>query len=141
VAGIVAIGIDGSPSSDAALAWAAEEARIRDARLRLLHAYHAPPTVPGALPPSADDLRRSALDLLDAAVERVHASVGVEREAVAVLRGNVAQALIDGSKDADLLVVGTRGLGGFSGLLMGSVSQQCVGHAHCPVVVIPQPEA
>jgi nucleotide-binding universal stress UspA family protein len=74
--------------------------------------------------------------VLQEAVERVrsdHPSVEVE---TTVVEGQPARVLVDMSADADLLVVGSRGLGGFSGLLLGSVSQQCVHHAHCPVTVV-----
>ena len=84
---------------------------------------------------SAEGQRR-AERVLREAVERVrsdHPSVAVE---TTVIEGPPARVLVDMSADADLLVVGSRGLGGFSGLLLGSVSQQCVHHAHCPVTVV-----
>jgi nucleotide-binding universal stress UspA family protein len=74
--------------------------------------------------------------MLREAVEQVrsdHPTVTVE---TAVIQGPPARVLVDLSADADLLVIGSRGRGGFSGLLLGSVSQQCVHHAHCPVTVV-----
>ena len=84
---------------------------------------------------SAEGQRRAERTLREA-VERVrsaHPSAEVE---TTVVEGPPARVLVDMSADADLLVVGSRGLGGFSGLLLGSVSQQCVHHAHCPVTVV-----
>ena len=84
---------------------------------------------------SAEGQRR-AEQMLREAVERVrsdHPAVNVE---TAVVEGPPAQVLVDMSADADLLVVGSRGRGGFSELLLGSVSQQCVHHARCPVTVV-----
>ena len=87
---------------------------------------------------AADARSRSAAEsvLADAAARvRAEADVDVLTELV---EGDAAQALLDRSARADLLVVGARGLGGFAGLLLGSVSQRCVQHAACPVVVVPQ---
>ena len=84
---------------------------------------------------SAEGQRR-AEQMLREAVERVrsdHPAVNVE---TAVIEGPAAQVLVDMSAEADLLVVGSRGRGGFSELLLGSVSQQCVHHARCPVTVV-----
>jgi nucleotide-binding universal stress UspA family protein len=83
----------------------------------------------------AEGQRRAEL-MLREAVDRMrsdHPAVTVE---MAVVEGPPARVLVDMSEDADLLVVGTRGMGGFRGLLLGSVSIQCVHHAHCPVTVV-----
>jgi nucleotide-binding universal stress UspA family protein len=74
------------------------------------------------------------------AAERARRILPAELVHTAVVSGGPAERLIDQSKDADLLVVGSRGRGGFRGLLLGSVSQQCVSHAQCPVVVVRQAE-
>jgi nucleotide-binding universal stress UspA family protein len=138
---VITVGVDGSSGGDAALAWAHEEALLRGAGLRLVHAYQLPPMLPGALAPPSDDLEEVGNREVDEALSRcgLTGDVPIERDLVYVAQGNAARALIEASKDADLLVVGSRGLGGFMGLLVGSVSQQCVSHAHCPVVVIPHP--
>jgi nucleotide-binding universal stress UspA family protein len=149
----VVVGIDGSEGSEAALRFALEEARLRGAILRVVHAYVLPlsevapdpfllefPSVPGPeLEAIADDLGKGASSLIDAAIDRVLAGgeAGVELERVAI-EGSPAAALIDQAEGADLLVVGSRGHGRVHGLLLGSVSQQCVSHAPCPVAIVPK---
>ena len=133
--GIVVAGIDGSESSRRALAWAAEEARLRGARLRVVHAWSYLDQAGGAFDPtySEDDARQ----LLDEAVTAAGIETGgldIERKTVNDLP---ARGLLDAAGDADLLVVGARGMGGFRGLLLGSVSQQVAQHAPCPVVIVP----
>jgi nucleotide-binding universal stress UspA family protein len=139
VSGIV-VGVDGSDESLHALRWALEEARSRGAKLTVIYAWvypHLPP--PGFAPPVQVDmggLQLGAEALLDAAVsEVVGPDAGVECERAAV-QGTAAAVLVEAAEDADLLVVGSRGLGGFTGLLLGSVSQQCAHHAPCPVVIV-----
>jgi nucleotide-binding universal stress UspA family protein len=78
--------------------------------------------------------------MIDRAIEKVAEDVaGLDIEP-RVLEGNTPQVLLERGKEADVLVVGSRGFGGFRGLLLGSVSQQCVEHATCPVVVVPSPD-
>jgi nucleotide-binding universal stress UspA family protein len=139
----IVVGVDGSDHSKAALTWAVEEAALRGARVRALHAWQVYPALhPGTTITARDfDEVRAQADsfVKDFVAEVVPDHDGVEIEAVAVQGQTVAPALIDAAADADLLVVGSRGLGGFRGLLLGSVSQQCVHHATCPVVVLPRP--
>jgi nucleotide-binding universal stress UspA family protein len=166
VAGIV-VGVDASPGALRALAWAADEARLRLASLQVVHAYHAqalaaPLYFPsmealpgqaaaGARPPQEEPaetleqraqfqaaVRRQAEDLLEELLHELGETVGgVDVRRSVVEDRNPAEALIELSADADLLVVGSRGRGGFTSLLLGSVSHQVVLHARCPVVVIP----
>jgi nucleotide-binding universal stress UspA family protein len=149
----IVVGIDGSEGSEAALRFALEEARLRRATLRVVHAYVLPlsevapdpfllefPSVPGPeLEAIAEDLDKGATSLIDAALERVlgGAEAGVTLERVAV-EGSPAASLIEEAAEADLLVVGSRGHGRVHGLLLGSVSQQCVSHAPCPVAIVPK---
>ena len=144
----IVVGVDGSEHSKRALRWALKEAAVRHASVRAVYAWY-PPLVPGslgwvALPPAGvDEARAGAKDLLDATVDEVAADSGIEVGRV-VIQGGAAEVLLDAAEGADLLVVGSRGRGGFTGLLLGSVGQQCAHHASCPVVIVPherRPEA
>jgi nucleotide-binding universal stress UspA family protein len=138
----IVVGVDGSESARAALRFALEEARLRGAAVRAVAAWHVPvaaygdafvspnPELLSALEPRArSELERALADAGDQAA-------GVEVEQV-VREGPAARVLLEEADKADLLVVGSRGLGGFRGLLLGSVSQQCSHHAPCPVVIVP----
>jgi nucleotide-binding universal stress UspA family protein len=152
--GRIVVGVDGSEGSKAALKWAIEEARLRDAKVLAAHAWVAYPQLAPESPLLAEDwstLRDSANEFVDTFVaDTIGEQPDVEVTAMAV-HGTAASALVEAAKDADLLVVGSRGLGGFTGLLLGSVSQQCAHHSPCPVVIVraipveregaPEPEA
>jgi len=141
MSGIV-VGVDASPGSRAALRWAHEEATLRGTTLTAVTVWQYPvlTTLPafGSLPP-IEDLSREAEAALHAvlAEEQVASTAEVPVETV-VAEGPAAAALLQVAADADLLVVGSRGHGGFAGMLLGSVSQHCVAHAPCPVVVVRQ---
>jgi nucleotide-binding universal stress UspA family protein len=142
--GTIVVGIDGSEGSLAALRWAADEARLRHARLEVVVSWQYPAlsTIPafGVLPP-ADEMSDEAKRGLTALLHDEGLADDPDLEVTeAVLQGPAGAALLEAAADADLLVVGSRGHGGFTGLLLGSVSHQCVTHATCPVVVVPQPE-
>jgi nucleotide-binding universal stress UspA family protein len=127
----IVVGIDGSEAAGRALLWAVAEARLRGVRLLVLRAWSYIDQGPPFVTSYGED---TVLEQLDSAIASVDtASVEVDR---AALCDHAAAALIDASKGADLVVVGARGRGGFSALLLGSVSQQVVTHAHCPVVVV-----
>lgn len=134
--GRVIVGSDGSESSRRAVRWAAEEARCRGAVLEVVHAWtllgqpHDGTFDPNYGEAEARQLLDGELDTLGDALDGIE----VERTVVCDLG---APALIDAGKRADLLVVGSRGRGGFRGLLLGSVSSQVVQHAPCPVAIIP----
>jgi nucleotide-binding universal stress UspA family protein len=137
----VVVGVDGSAESAAAVAWAARYAKAMGATVRAVLAWHFPTTagVPpvGITPPSVTaEVEQSRRDVLDQAIATAFgdpAVVPVERK---IVYGHAAQVLIDESKDADLLVVGSRGHGAFTGMMLGSVSTHCVTHAECPVTVV-----
>ena len=139
----IVVGIDGSPAATAALEWAIAEARLRDARLLVVHAWDVPvlayasPYGAGATVELVEAERKAAADALDTALENADWE-GVDLQRV-VIEGAPAQSLLEAAENADLLVVGSRGHGGFAGLLLGSVSQQCAHHAPCPVVIVRAP--
>ena len=139
----IVVGIDGSDHSKAALRWAVAEAGLRGAPVRAVHVWQVYPALyPGTTITASDfdEIRAQAGSFVeDFVAEVVPEHDGVEIEAVALQSESIAPALVDAAADAELLVVGSRGLGGFRGLLLGSVSQQCVHHATCPVVVLPRP--
>jgi nucleotide-binding universal stress UspA family protein len=144
----IVVGVDASEGANAALRWAIAEARLRETRLRAIYAWTLTyPQVEGygylvgtldALPAGGmSDQRRAAEQVLERATARLEpeaAGVDIERH---VVEGPAADALVDAAAEADLLVVGSRGHGGFVGLLLGSVSQQCAHRASCPVVIVP----
>jgi nucleotide-binding universal stress UspA family protein len=137
-AGTIVVGVDGSAGSRRALEWALQEGRIRSAGVRVLIAwtYLDQPTGDFDARYGESDVRA----LLDQVLDEVgsdRTDVELERVVVCDLP---ARALLDAARGADLLVVGSRGVGGFKGLLLGSVSQQVVQHAPCPVVVVPGDE-
>jgi nucleotide-binding universal stress UspA family protein len=137
----VVVGIDGSQASERALRWGAEEARGHGAELYVVMAYSipAPPVAVGlAQPPwrDEDEWRKDAQAALQATL---HETLGKDpgiRVSTEVVEESPAKALIEASKRADLLVVGTRGHGGFAGMLLGSVSQHVTAHAVCAVTVV-----
>jgi nucleotide-binding universal stress UspA family protein len=136
----IVVGVDGSPASREALRWAQDEAEVRGGSVTAVIAWSpAPMTVSGGLPPRIPDTtpESSARDVLEQTVTSVYGADGAGAVEQRVEHGTPAKVLIDLSDDADLLVVGGRGRGGFSGLRLGSVSQQVTQHAHCPVVVLP----
>lgn len=135
----ILVGVDGSETSRAALRWAMDEARLRHAAVDVVHAWHMPyihsyPYAVVDLP--LEEFEREARQLLDRMVGGADTTGVAAVEPILVCDG-AARALLDVAKGADLLIVGSRGRGGFTGLLLGSVSQQVVHHAPCPVVVIP----
>jgi nucleotide-binding universal stress UspA family protein len=137
----IIVGVDGSDHAMRALRWALGEAHARDATLVVAHVAAGPPPTASALAPPGPTVaeleelgRHLVVDEILAGVD----TAGVTVEPVAVA-GHPAEELCSLAEGADLLVVGERGLGGFGGLLLGSVSQQVVAHASCPVVVVPSP--
>jgi nucleotide-binding universal stress UspA family protein len=141
VGATIVVGVDGSEGSLRALRWAADEAKLRDATLHVVTAWQYPvfSTMPafGVLPPT-EEMSKGAED----ALRQLLAEEGLTgRDDITVLesvvQGSSAAALLEAAADAELLVLGSRGHGGFKGLLLGSVSQAVVAHSPCPVVVIP----
>jgi len=140
---VIVVGVDDSAGAKAALRFALEEARLRGATLRIVHAwqfgYIGAPGYEGSLPAlgaEVKELREGATVALD----EILAQTCTDEDGIVIERrvdqGAPAAVLVDESRTAELLVVGSRGRGGFAQLLLGSVSQQCAQHASCPVVIV-----
>lgn len=140
----IVVGVDESPGAQRALEWALGEAAVHQWTVRLVHAI---PPVQSLYPYGMGEMawpedineqaEKAARELLDSALAQAGgAPAGVTIERVTQF-APAANLLVEESRGKALLVVGSRGRGGFTGLLLGSVSQQVVHHADCPVVVIP----
>ncbi len=135
---LIVVGVDGSPESVAALTWAARYGKACGGAIRALLVWHYPsavgPAPPGVAPESiSDEVRATMTRHLTAAIAKGAPDAQVEP---LIGYGHPAEVLVDASREADLLVVGSRGHGAFTGMLVGSVSLHCVHHAFCPVVVV-----
>lgn len=144
--GRIVVGVDGSAHSVRALRWAVREAGNRGSEVEAVITWHYPVLASdgfsGAVVPiDVAALEDNARQALEKAIEEAVPDAGARAAIVrTVAEGSPGHVLIEASKGADLLVVGSRGHGGFAGLLLGSVSTQCVHHASCPVTVI-RPDA
>ena len=141
MSGII-VGIDGSTHSQRALEWAVHEAAVRQAPLRVITVYRTAvsywggPVIYAEDSTSAEKARQEAQEATEKALAQIGAAKP-ESVTVEALTGLPAEELIGASKDAEMIVVGSRGTGGFARLLLGSVTTQLTQHAHCPVVIIP----
>jgi nucleotide-binding universal stress UspA family protein len=137
----VVVGVDGSESSQAALEWAIDAAAGRGARLDVVNAFDYPRLATPIGPLAGvdfDELEKESCTLLDRMVESALGPAVARPPAVAQITspGSATRALLETARDADVLVVGSRGRGNLRGLLLGSVSQQCIHYSTCPVVVV-----
>jgi nucleotide-binding universal stress UspA family protein len=137
VAGRVVVGVDGSEHGQRALAWAGRYVRATGGHLVAVTAWRHHPVPSGTPMDLPTDLRpeATARTLLSHALAQAEGD-GAEQAEQVVVEASAAAVLIDESRDADLLVLGSRGHGGFAGMLLGSVSAHCAHHAHCPVVIV-----
>jgi nucleotide-binding universal stress UspA family protein len=141
----IVVGVDGSEGSKLALRWAIDEAgRVSDAKVVAIATWTYPVVAASPWMGGYDvpmDLTEPTAQVLDETVAEVAGDAGYPAERIdkRVVSGPAAGTLIEAGKQADLLVVGSRGLGGFTGLLLGSVSHQVAAHAPCPVVIVPVP--
>lgn len=137
----IVVGVDGSAGSKAALRWAFDAAARRGAAVRAVSVWQypylalAPSPLGGAVAP-ASEMQAAAEEALGTVLDEVTAPAGVTVQRV-VREGSASHVLIDEAADASLIVIGARGHGGFTGLLLGSVATQCVNHARIPTVVVP----
>jgi nucleotide-binding universal stress UspA family protein len=138
---LVVVGVDGSAESVRALGWAARYATATGARVQAVRAWHYP-DVAGQAPVgiAPDPVHRESeaqqLAMLDEAITSAYSGQPGPAAEPRLGYGHPAQVLIEASKEADLLVVGSHGHGAFTGMLVGSVSIHCVTGAFCPVVVV-----
>jgi len=139
---VIVVGCDGSAGARSALEFAAREAAVHSARLRVVCAWQTPygALVGGFVPPpdfretlerGADETARRAAEI----ASQLEPSIYVEHEAI---EGYPAEVLVDEAREAALVVVGSRGHGGFASMLLGSVSHEVAQHASCPVVIVPK---
>lgn len=133
----IVVGVDGSECSRRALAWAARQAELTGARLVVVTVWEFPVNLGWSLPwPEDFDPAADAASILDECVTDVLGSAPAVELETAVREGHPAPVLTQFSADATLVVVGSRGHGEFTGMLLGSVSEFLTTHAHCPVVVV-----
>ena len=133
----IVVGVDGSPSSMRALRWAIRQAKLAGAEVEAVTAWSYPSGYGWAsFGEGAVDFEGDAGKILFEALAEVS---GIAPDVVVeplVVQGHAADVLVRAAEGADLLVVGSRGHGGFAGMLLGSVSQHCVHHASCPVLIL-----
>jgi nucleotide-binding universal stress UspA family protein len=137
----IVVGVDGSDASKAALAWAGGEAELRGTDVLALLAWMPTVAVGGPWPAlvpvrASEEVDEDAEATLAAVVDEVLGEKPKVDVVERVVHGAAAPSLVEASGHAELLVVGSRGLGGFTGMLLGSVSHQCAQHASCPVVIV-----
>jgi nucleotide-binding universal stress UspA family protein len=138
----IVVGIDGSGHSQLALEWAIKEAAVRHASLTVLTVHQVPVGYFGnpVEYPGDRALTQQMQTTAQEETDKVLAEFGDSRPAAVTVKavsGFPVEELIGASADADMIVLGSRGAGGFTHLLMGSVSSQVTYHAHCPVVIVP----
>jgi nucleotide-binding universal stress UspA family protein len=131
----IVVGVDGSVPSKAALVWAVQQSRLTGAAVEAVIAWEFPATYGYPAPVSDVNWEELARQVISEAIAEVRSSAGQVEIRCKVMEGNAAQVLLGESAGAELLVVGSRGHGGFVEALLGSVGQHCVHHATCPVVV------
>jgi nucleotide-binding universal stress UspA family protein len=138
----IVVGVDGSQESLAALTWAIEEADLAGGEIDAVLAYDSGLAwIDVGSEYQAPILEQSAA-CAKAALHQALEGLGIEGSTSVpvrplVVEGQPARVLVELARDADLLAVGSRGRGGFTGVMLGSVSQRCAGHSRCPVVVVP----
>ena len=140
---VIVVGFDGSENSRNALRWGIDEAKQRSGEIRLITAWSKPPLAwyPTLLETAAgevvtEDSPQQAAETMQAAALKAAGDEGVSATGQVVHNDSAASALLDAAQGADLVVVGSRGHGGFPGLHLGSVTTQIINHAPCPVLVV-----
>jgi nucleotide-binding universal stress UspA family protein len=137
----IVVGVDGSPSSRTALRWALRQAKLTNGTVDAVMAWEIPMVFQsyGMAPVYVEEegsFEENAKKTIEAVISEETESADSQRVMSRVIKGHPAQVLLDVATGADLLVVGSRGHGGFAEALLGSVSQNCVHHAPCPVLIM-----
>ncbi len=142
--GVIVVGVDGSDGAAIALDFAIKEAALRGSKLRTVSAWEIPASVLASVVAGKEfyeEFRETAVRVARDAAELIEElEPEVEHEEI-VVEGQAAKALLENSADAELMVVGRRGHGSFTEMLLGSISRQVVAHAKCPLVIVPAPQA
>jgi len=137
----IVVGVDGSEPSRRALRWAAEQAALTGADLNIVTTWEFPTTYGWAPPyPQGFDPEADTRKALQDTVDEVLGTSPKVPVRLTVTEGHPAPVLVEAAKDAQMLVVGSRGHGAFMGMVLGSVSEHCASHAPCPVVVVRHPD-
>jgi nucleotide-binding universal stress UspA family protein len=138
--GRIVVGVDGSPSSKEALAWAVRQAERTESTVEAVTAWHYPVVLAAPFGPASvlpeTAFAEVAAHVLSQVVSETVDPAGPVKVSSMVREGTPAGVLLAAAQGADLLVVGSRGHGGFTEALLGSVSQHCIHHAKCPIVII-----
>lgn len=143
MSGVIVVGVDGSSHSKRAVEWALEEATACGDAVMLVHAWEYPailavsysgPVLPVFM---RDDVERLSSELLEGIADEARKEAPELHISTQLVEGHPARSLVEAAHDARLLVVGSRGMGGFKGMVLGSVSTACAHHGHCPVVIVP----
>jgi nucleotide-binding universal stress UspA family protein len=133
----IVVGTDGSDNATKALRFAMREAQLRHARLHLVHGWLNPAASTDLTGLAAGACEQAGAQILQSAAALVAAEAPGVDVSTSLVSTTASAAILDAAKDADLVVVGSRGHGGFVGLLIGSVSSQVAHHAPCPVIIVP----
>jgi len=134
----IVVGVDGSPQSRQALRWAARQAKLTGASLQVITCWEFP-TAMSWLPPNPSDFEAIQRDAKRTLEQTVADVLGDDPDIdldLTVVEGQASPGLLEAARGASLLVVGSRGHGELTGMLLGSVSERCVTHAPCPVTVV-----
>lgn len=137
----IVVGVDGSEASIEALRQAQSLAVPLGAQVIATAYWEFPQVYGNYVAMGIDDFEESANQVLKQSLAKVFGPELPDNVISRVVRGHPRDSLIEASREADMIVLGRRGHGGFGGLLLGSVSSACVAHAHCPVLVVHAPEA
>ena len=132
----IVVGVDGSGPSKSALRWAARAAEVTGGGIDAIIAWQVPPNYGWYVADAHWHPDQDAEKVITETVDEVFGADRPRDLRIIVRQGNPAKVLLDASRDAELLIVGSRGHGGFVGLLLGSVSSNCAEHSHCPVLVV-----